>query len=579
MHSNRETRLPQLTRREREVLSVLCEPLKRGEAFTEPSSIRRIADVLGVSDAAVKQHLIRLYDKFGIFEGEERRRVRLANMAFSAGAESLDEVGGAPAGPAAEQLAQGRAAARVRNWTQAFDFLTQADRAGAALSPDDLEWLGEAAMITGHHDESVAARQRAHAVHVRGGEMVRAAMVEIAIVFNYAGRLNFAQASAWFAKAARSLATAPPGLAHGYLAVTEALFKLGGGDARAAVDLARKACTVGEQLRDPDLQALGLAFQGQALAQLGNMAEATPLLDEAMVSATSGELGPLATGLVYCRTICACLDAFDYCRAREWTEAIDRVAGDHCTSEFPGDCRAHRATLFALRGEWTEAEREARNACAEKERIDLSHSAIANYEIGQVRLRSGDFDSAAAGFQRAHELGMSPQPGLALLQLERGDAEAAAASIRTAVEETAPQSLRRARLLQTQTEIAGLARDPVTARSAASELAGIADASTSTALKASAMSALGVASLAEGNASTALGQLREACQLWLKVNAPYDAARVRMCIAAALRALDDRASAILELEAARLVFERLGARPDTARAIKALNQLGADASA
>ena len=70
---------PELTRREREVLVVLCRTVLAGEAFTEPASIREIADALVVSEAAVKQHLGHLYDKFGIHGGGERRRVRLAN--------------------------------------------------------------------------------------------------------------------------------------------------------------------------------------------------------------------------------------------------------------------------------------------------------------------------------------------------------------------------------------------------------------------------------------------------------------------------------------------------------------------
>jgi DNA-binding CsgD family transcriptional regulator len=76
---------PELTRREREVLLVLCRTVLGGAAFTEPASIREIADALVVSEAAVKQHLGHLYDKFGIHGGGERRRVQLANEALRRG--------------------------------------------------------------------------------------------------------------------------------------------------------------------------------------------------------------------------------------------------------------------------------------------------------------------------------------------------------------------------------------------------------------------------------------------------------------------------------------------------------------
>ena len=74
-----------LTRRERDVLEALCAPLAQGGAFVEPASIREIAEALGISDAAVKQHLLQLYSKLDIHEGGERRRTRLANKAVETG--------------------------------------------------------------------------------------------------------------------------------------------------------------------------------------------------------------------------------------------------------------------------------------------------------------------------------------------------------------------------------------------------------------------------------------------------------------------------------------------------------------
>jgi hypothetical protein len=83
---------PAVTPREHDVLVELCRPLLAGDAFTEPASIRRIAAALVISDDAVKKHLARLYDKFAIVDGDERRRVRLANAALERGAVSLGEL-------------------------------------------------------------------------------------------------------------------------------------------------------------------------------------------------------------------------------------------------------------------------------------------------------------------------------------------------------------------------------------------------------------------------------------------------------------------------------------------------------
>jgi FHA domain-containing protein len=83
---------PELTRRERDVLVALCRPVFSGDVFTEPASLKEMAAALFVSEAAVKQHLVNLYDKFGLYDGGERRRVRLANEAIRRGAVSLADL-------------------------------------------------------------------------------------------------------------------------------------------------------------------------------------------------------------------------------------------------------------------------------------------------------------------------------------------------------------------------------------------------------------------------------------------------------------------------------------------------------
>jgi predicted component of type VI protein secretion system len=75
---------PDLTRRELEVLTALCRPALQQDAFVAPATAKDIADELVVTEAAVKQHLLRLYQKFRIAEGVNRR-ARLANEVISAG--------------------------------------------------------------------------------------------------------------------------------------------------------------------------------------------------------------------------------------------------------------------------------------------------------------------------------------------------------------------------------------------------------------------------------------------------------------------------------------------------------------
>jgi DNA-binding CsgD family transcriptional regulator len=80
----RRVAAPDLTRRELEVLQSLCRPALNHEAFVAPATAKQIADELVVTEAAVKQHLLRLYAKFRIPEGGNRRG-RLANEVIALG--------------------------------------------------------------------------------------------------------------------------------------------------------------------------------------------------------------------------------------------------------------------------------------------------------------------------------------------------------------------------------------------------------------------------------------------------------------------------------------------------------------
>ena len=91
---------PVLTRREHEVLVELCRPLvDRTAAFARPSSVAEIAARLYIGQATVKFHLDNLFDKFGLVEPGEGRRLALANEALRRGAVTLAELRQAAGAP------------------------------------------------------------------------------------------------------------------------------------------------------------------------------------------------------------------------------------------------------------------------------------------------------------------------------------------------------------------------------------------------------------------------------------------------------------------------------------------------
>jgi len=84
--------IPDLTRRERDVLLALFTGHVPDEVFVEPATTHEIATVLHVTDAAVKQHLVNLYNKFALTLQAERTRARLANEALRRGAVSVADI-------------------------------------------------------------------------------------------------------------------------------------------------------------------------------------------------------------------------------------------------------------------------------------------------------------------------------------------------------------------------------------------------------------------------------------------------------------------------------------------------------
>jgi DNA-binding NarL/FixJ family response regulator len=186
------------------------------------------------------------------------------------------------------------------------------------------------------------------------------------------------------------------------------------------------------------------------------------------------------------------------------------------------------------------------------------------YQLAELHRLRGEWAQAEEAYTQASQWGHSPQPGLALLRLGQGHAEAAAATIRRVVAE-AEEGPGLAHVLPAFVEIVLAVDDVRAAGEAARRLATIAVELDAPLLRAESGQAAGAVALAEGDATGALHSLRQAWKTWQELNAPYEAARVRVLLGLACRALADEDGAQSELDAARLIFQRLGAARDLAR--------------
>jgi DNA-binding CsgD family transcriptional regulator len=325
---------------------------------------------------------------------------------------------------------------------------------------------------------------------------------------------------------------------------------------------------------------VALHVEGRAVAKLGRVDEGLRMLDEAMVAASTGELSPIVTGLLYCSVIEGCHDVYALGRARDWTVALtDWCAEQPDMVAFTGRCLAHRAEILQLQGDWGDAFDEAQRARRRFE--DAAHRpAIAQvaYQQGELFRLCGEHPAAERAYRDASEGGWEPQPGLSFLRLAQGNTEAAVAGIRRATREAGIE-LRRARLLPAYVEIALAADELDEARGACAELAEIAAAYGGSGwLEAHSAQAEGSVELAGGDPWNALTALRRARSEWQQLEAPYEGARVRVLVGLACRAVGDHDTAALELDAARSTFLALGAEPDRTRvdALLVARSAGAD---
>jgi tetratricopeptide (TPR) repeat protein len=340
-------------------------------------------------------------------------------------------------------------------------------------------------------------------------------------------------------------------------------------DVEKAWALAEQARDIATRMGDRNLQTLALQDCGRILVSKGRVADGMAAIDEAMAITSSGQLGPRTTGRILCNMMSTCEKLADYRRAGEWNQAARQWCEPHAQSGYPGICRVHRAQLLRLRGEWPEAEEEARHASTELKDFLGDVAGEAYYELGEIRLRMGDLPAAEGLFRQAHELGRDPMPGMALLRLAQGKTDSAQALIERALSDSLLSPLDRARLLPVQAEVALATGSVDSARSAAAELQSITETYDSPALAAHAAYARGVVDMNDGRPAAAAINLRRAWRLSKDSDLPYEAARARVLLGRAYLAAGNKEDAELELQAAASSFERLGAAAD-ARSAAAL---------
>ncbi|MEW9870292.1 response regulator transcription factor [Arthrobacter sp. HS15c] len=472
---------------------------------------------------------------------------------------------------------QGRTAFRENRWTDAFENLRDADRRGGLPAPD-LDRLAIAEILTGNTAAGLDTLTRAHEEYLVVGDVVGAARCAGWMGMQLMNVGEAARAGGWFARGQRLVdELAEPDAVQGLLLVPMGLGKLYGGDPAGALQVFTQVAEFGQRFQDKDLSALALLGTGQATLMLGHPDEGLRMFDEVMVAVTAGELSAIPSGIIYCAVIGNCHLAFDLERALQWTAALDRWCNARPDMvAFSGQCQSHRAEIFRLHGAWAEAMEAAAAAQGRSTRGDPQAMYGGYYQQGEVQRLTGQLEAADASYREAARSGYEPQPGLALLLLARGDVQQAQVMVRRAAG-VADVATRR-NLLPALVEIELAASDLEAARRGADELEAFARECPMPMVRAVAAQADGAVRLAAGDPAGASQALRQAWNLWLELGVPYEAARCRVFIGRACRALGDEPSALMDFEAAHADLLELGAGPAAAWAASLMRE-GTDAGA
>ena len=467
-------------------------------------------------------------------------------------------------------LETGREAVARHDWSEAVEALTAADHE-TPLGAEDLELLGNALWWAARPDDSNEALERAFNAFVGNGRPAEAAWVAMTLGYQASRALNVAVGGGWFARAERLLADLPEGPMHARLAVFGIIGALMGGNWEQGLAQADRAIALAQRYGETSAFYMALSFKGVGQLFTGSWQEGLKNIDEAAAAVTSGQLDLRVASDIYCNTIAACWNVGDLARAGQWAEEGERWMRRNGADCYAGICQVHRAELKMLHGQWPEAEQQAREACRELERFRMLDSlGFAKAAVGEVRRRMGDLDGAAAAFDEAYEHGNDAMPGLALLQLERGQIEDATRSLaRALATATGTGALAdrttRARLLPAQVEVTLAAGDLPAAKAAVEELETLAADFGRPLFQAGALTARGELLLGEKNAAEASPVLGQSWRLWQTSDLPYEAAKARLRYAEALTAEGDDATAKRDLRAARATFERLGASTEIRR--------------
>ncbi|AZO20240.1 hypothetical protein EJ070_05905 [Mesorhizobium sp. M1E.F.Ca.ET.045.02.1.1] len=539
----------------------LLETLWPGVTVTE-ASLQRVASLArGVLRQGGLETALRNLPRFGY-------RICLDQAVASENRSAPADGGDKPTSPGSPILSA-RAAAAARKWHEAAASFAQANAADELLTADLEEWA-LALECMGRPAAAIPLLARAVTAYGVAGERLRAASPAVTLARIHLERGELAVAKGWHKRAAQLIDSATESREHGLWCWMGARIMGAEAEPEQALAFAEQAFKVGKHLEDPVVESLGLIYRGFFKLCLGETKSGQEDQDFAAALGLSSDIDPVVGGILYCNILWSCRNFGDWARANQWTFGYENWCKGHGLENLSGSCRLHRAEVLGVHGTLKEAEALVRAALDQLALDAPWATGDALRVLGDIHLAAGDLAEAETAYRASHAAGWDPQPGLALLQLEQGQAEAAFSALeRSLVGNGWPTLQRRGIVLATLAKVAARTNRLERAKEVFAELEAQPQRWPMASIRALTGEAKAELFIQEGRLAEAVRELQTACSLWNEIGSPINVADARLSLAALLIQLDDRNGAELELGTALALAKKL----DSSRLMRRCEEL------
>ncbi len=488
-----------------------------------------------------------------------------------------------PAPPAVDTTsdlrAQARRAVTAQSWEEAATLFEKADaKAGDAdaLEGEDLHQWALALQCTGRSGAAMPVLVRAVAAHTKAGHVRFAVIDAVTLSALHFERGQAAIAKGWLARAEDWASESDDAATTATVLWMKSKVAAFDGEPELALSLADAAYTAVRHKDAVTIEALSLVYRGFYRLCLGDTRAGLADQDHAATLAlSSNELDPVMGGILYCNILWASRMFGDWARADQWTLGYQKFCSEGGV-ELTGSCQLHRSEVLGVRGSLGEALMRIQDSLARLSSDAPWSIGDAHRVLGDIQSAIGNDDVALEAYDKAYSLGWDPEPGRAMLLLERGEAEAAYANLERSLIGKSWWTLQRRGILFAHLALmAAHTGRHEQALELIEELSGSPDRWPMPSIRALTNEAQAVLAQARQDFEAAVRHLHLARQLWSSVDGRVQAVRLRLKIAQLQLEGGDIRGAAAEVHAAQLTANELGSPKLTANCAALQSQLDA----